>query len=274
MADTETTQYSPVNITNLKAGMLLERPLYIYLSSNNRYIQLAKELHPLENKTLEKIQKIGNVFSTKTPLEEKLPHLIETAAYVKNTCEDERLASFEKNFSIQEKTEWIKDHIFHAKNLIPVFFLNRALGVPRGEILKHVEDFSYETYEQCLRYCAIAGMFALWLGYYQKDLLSLFIEVLFCETLENKPKSLQTDPRFNLLTENQTAYSYDEFFEIQILAKWYAGLHPSLDISLSQLRVTRKLSKLLKLNIDDRAELEYDQDGKATKHGEYGDSAA
>lgn len=172
----EAKQYFEVRLDSLKVGMLLDRPLFIYLASNERYIQLTKPLSPLDEKDLEKMRKIGKIFSDQKGIDDQYPELSGAA---QKTCEilenkDMRFAPFEVEFYLREKLEWLRPILFtkfyrrvqrEADVLVPVFFVSRILSVPSKDLLELVAGKSVVHFEQGLRFCGHVGALGLFSGF-------------------------------------------------------------------------------------------------------------
>lgn len=274
----EDRKYSPVDITTLEAGMLVERPLYAYFSSNQKYIRLIEALHPLEVRTLEKFKKIGAVFSTEPSIDDRYASLSATARAVRLLCNDRDAASFEKNRSIRDTTRWLAPHVLKRGGdlYVPVFFFHRAFGVPNAETLQFMSDLSVVMCERSLKVATIAGVLALWLGYSDTAFLTQFAATVFCEevgrynnaavvsdfgkiTDEHRVASAQmivdghvpgvafVDERFTLVMSHKhsVAAAGDELRSLIEYARWVCGADDKETQGIAHWRVTRKLKKFL-----------------------------
>lgn len=179
----EQNKYIPVNIASLEAGMLVERPLYAYFSVSQKHIRMVSALQPLEARVLEKLQKIGSVFSTEEGLEKRYPELIGSGRRVRGLCDNRDAASFEKNAEIKKYTKWLVPFVFGPNKdlMAALFFFHRAFGAPPAETLQFVSDLSVTMCERSLKTSALAGVLALWLGYADSEYLTQFVGAVFCE---------------------------------------------------------------------------------------------
>lgn len=242
--------YMPVDAATVELGMLMDRPLYVYLEKNSRYICIIHAYQPVEQSHLDKIAKTsGKLFTSEVTVEEKLPLLKESVARVKELCESDD-APFEKNRALREATLWLQPHVLgpSTNTLATVFFFKRAFDVPRAATLQHVSDFSVEAQERCLKFAATAGLFALWLGYSSPAFLLQFVESLFCRELtaqEAVPGTSKQDHRFRKLVEigDNFKATTDELNEVVAFTRWVLTRKRGETVAPS-LRVTRKLSKL------------------------------
>ncbi len=182
------TKFIPVSIESLKVGQLVERPLYVFLASNARYILLVKPLHPLEERIFGKFLKLGQVFSTQPALDLIFPRLQNGARDVRAICDDEGKAPFEKNREIAALTDWLAPRVLHKNGdaMSALFFFHRAFGVPKPETLVYLSDLSVEMYERSLKLAAVSGVLALWLGYSDTAFLTQFAESVFCEEISSE----------------------------------------------------------------------------------------
>ena len=275
---TEVRKFVPVDITTLEAGMLVERPLYGYFSSNQKHIRLCKAMTPLEARTLEKLKKIGAVFSTEPSIDDRFTTLTATARAVRLFCDDRDAASFEKNRSVRDMTRWLVPHALkRGGNLFaPVFFFHRAFGVPNAETLQFVSDLSVVMCERSLKVATISGVLALWLGYSDTAFLTQFAATVFCEEVgryhdalivgeqgavsdEHRVASAQMitegrvpglsfiDERFTLLMSKRASViaAGDELRSVIDYARWVCGAETSETQGIAHWRVTRKLKKFL-----------------------------
>lgn len=201
----------------LRIGALVERPLYIWLTSNKRFIQMVKALHPLEQTAVDKFKRYGNVYSPVPAFEKLYGGLIRSIHEIRDILDVEDTPNYSTHSKVLELTKWLVPHAWPVlekipvpaslkasekieeksandgqippgvfppiNNKIPVIFIHRILGVPRQETLHHLAEHSIVMYERALVTAAHAGLYAIWLGFLNKEMLSKFIEVIFCEEI-------------------------------------------------------------------------------------------
>ncbi len=234
-------KFVPVEMTKLQAGMLVDRPLHIFLPANQRYILMVNAFQPLEPRVLDKLKHFGQVFSTEPELDERYPQLAEAARSVRALCDDPEIAPFEKNRSLRGISSWIIDCVLGTSrdDYAPLFFFHRAFGVPKPETLLYVADFSVDAYERGLRLAAVSGLLALWLGYSDTGYLMQLAETVFCAELRGTnlavPGVDAADFRFR-----QTGRG-DELAELVELAQWIVMRVPGARLPAT--RVARKIER-------------------------------
>lgn len=245
--NTEELEYTPLEIESLEVGMLLDRPLYVHLPTNNRYVLLVKPLQQLEEATFAKLKRFGKIFTIGSTVVERYPELAGTAKILRTLCDDNQRAPFEKNREVYEATRWLYPLLFGAGAdvLVPIFFVRLAFDVPRPETLLHVSDFSVESYERGIALGAIACLLAAWLGYTDSAFLSQFAETTFCRELVERefiPGVDESDHRFRVLAAigDNFAATGDELAEVVQLARWIAR---GAQGDMPRLRVSRKLKQ-------------------------------
>ena len=234
-------KFVPVEIGKLQAGMLVDRPLHIFLPANQRYILMVKAFQPLESRVLDKLKHFGQVFSTEPELDARYPQLAEAARTVRALCDDAETAPFEKNRNLRTVSNWIIDCVLGSSrdDYAPLFFFHRAFGVPKPETLLYVADFSVNAYERGLRLAAISGLLALWLGYSDTGFLVQLAETVFCAEIRGASAAVPgvdaADFRFR-----QTGRG-DELAELVELAQWIVMRAPGARLPGS--RVARKIER-------------------------------
>ncbi|MBI3555155.1 MAG: hypothetical protein HY074_02685 [Deltaproteobacteria bacterium] len=230
-----------MEIAKLQAGMLVDRPLHIFLPTNQRFILMVNAFQPLEPRVLEKLKRFGQVFSTEPELDQRYPQLAEAARAVRALCDDTETAPFEKNRSLRAVSGWIVDCVLGSgrDDYAPLFFFNRAFGVPKPETLLHVADFSVDAYERGLRLAAVSGLLALWLGYADTGYLVQLAETVFCAEIGgvsgNVPGVAKADFRFRQASRG------DELAELVELAQWIVMRAPGSPLPVS--RIARKIER-------------------------------
>lgn len=269
-------KYIAVDMGSLEPGMLVERPLYGYFSVGQKYIRMVAPLQPLEPRVLEKLQKIGSVFSTEEGIEKRYPDLIGTGRIVRRFCDNRDVPPFEKNAEVKKFTKWLVPLVLGPnKDLTAsLFFFHRAFGAPPAETLQFVSDLSVTMCERSLRTSALAGVLALWLGYTDTEYLTQFAGAVFCEEVgrysqegfvdelsevsdderavaaamlrEGKIPGLESvDERFKLLLSSRDliASAGDEMKSVVEYARELSGVRP--EGSTETWRVSRKLKEFL-----------------------------
>jgi hypothetical protein len=262
------SQLVPIQLDSLKTGMLIDRPLYLFFPSSKRYIQIARPLHLLEQQTIMKIRRIGNVYSTEKPLEDRFPDMAKTVKIVRDSCESKTLAPFEKNAVIEKKTEWLAKLVlkFPTDVTPALFFFHRLCNVPAPRTLIYVSDLSVDSYERCLKLAAVSSVIALWLGFHDLKFLGQLAESIFVEEVggfqDNKtpgenehewrgmglelvergkvPGVSQWDHRFKMLMADRI--DGDELGEIVTLAR---GLLQESESHVAAARYSRVAKKLM-----------------------------
>jgi hypothetical protein len=230
-------QFAAVDLDGLKEGMLVDRPLHIYLPKNGRYILLVRPLQPLERKAIDKFRKVGSAFSSEEAIATKYPRLESSAEEVRKICTSDTLAPFEKNRELRSATDWLVPFVLGSQRALDaaLFFFHRAFEVPRPETLLHVSDHSVAAYEESLAVSATTGVLALWLGYHDPAFLRQLVETVFCRHIASQqtvPGTTPADFRFSVLDSQ-------ELGEIVQVARALNGLGgPS-----GQPRVARKLGR-------------------------------
>ncbi|MEW6057169.1 MAG: hypothetical protein AB1540_11200 [Bdellovibrionota bacterium] len=264
-------KYKTVDLTTLRVGMLVDRPLYMFLPSQNKYVCMIRELHPLEERTLEKFKRLGNVYSSLGTLGERFPKLRRSAVIVNELCESTDVPSFDKNRRIRRATRWLVPHLFDQNSLATVLFFYRTFRIPVSETLFYVADLSIENYEKSVRLSTTAGLIALWLGYSNASFIRQFVETAFCEAIaaqglsseggsfllsdEQRRKALQLieskkvpgvpmlDQRFKSLLASQNTCKAlgDELVEVLEFSRWVCGQEQMNFQRVEQMRIARKL---------------------------------
>lgn len=192
-------KYIAVDPANLKVGMLVDRPLFVHLTKNGKYVRLANAFAPLTIKTHEKLMSYGKIFSTADTLNARYPDLEFTAETIKSICQKNELAPFEKNNELKVTLAPIIDKVFKntsTGNWDPtasglgfglndvsycVFLMNRAFKFTEGHGLEYLENLSVDHYLESLRRAAIAGMFALLIDYSDYELIRQYMVAVFAE---------------------------------------------------------------------------------------------
>ena len=234
-------KFVPVEIAKLQAGMLVDRPLHIFLPANQRYILMVKPFQPLEQRMLDKLKHFGQVFSTEDEIDQRYPQLAAAASEVRALCDNVEVAPFEKNRSLRGVSNWIVDCVLGSSrdDYVPLFFFHRAFGVPKPATLLYVADFSVDAYERGLRLAAITGLLALWLGYSDTGYLVQLAETVFCSEIRGTniavPGVEEADFRFR-----QTGRG-DELAELVELAQWLVMRVPGSPLPSS--RIARKIER-------------------------------
>lgn len=189
MSENQNTNYKLVEFYSLKVGMLIERPIYAHLTANDKYILLAKALHPLEQSAYDKMRRFTKLYSPLDAIDQQYPKLPEAAFEIKKAFEENKLAPFELNLLILQKTEWLIESVLDFENtqglsmqsIAPVIFFHRVFNVPVAETLQYLADQSIVTYEKALKRAATAGLIALWLGFNNSKFLTQYVSAAFCE---------------------------------------------------------------------------------------------
>lgn len=240
MATGHNRSFIPVELEKLQAGMLVDRSLHVHLPANDRYVMLAKALHPLEQATLDKIKRYGGAFAAEPEITSRFPTLELTAQAIRDACDNGELAPFEKNLAARNASEWVVDALFgkHCDPTPPLFVFHKAFGVPRPETLLHVSDLSVEACERGIKLAAVAGLIALWLGYSDTQFLIQFAETVFCAEARvagSAPGIVAPDRRF--LKPGPA----DELPESIELARWLLDNPPGA--LAPNLRIVKKLRR-------------------------------
>ncbi|MBI2604595.1 MAG: hypothetical protein HYW49_00805 [Deltaproteobacteria bacterium] len=191
MENASSQTFVAVDEASLKEGMILDRPLYIFLERNQRFVRLANALHPLEERVFSKLRKSGKIFSTIEPSETRYPRLTAAAKNVRALCEDRDAAPFEKNRETRAALKPVIEIVFQNdadgltlnEPVAAVLFMHLVLGVPAAGTLRCLEDRSVEAYERGIKCAAVCGIFALLLGYADTGLLRQYISAVFCSEL-------------------------------------------------------------------------------------------
>lgn len=191
MENASSQTFIAVDEASLKEGMILDRPLYIFLEQNQRYVRLVHALHPLEERVFSKLRKSGKIFSTIESPERRYPRLTAAAKNARALCEDRDAAPFEKNRETRAALKPVIEIAFRngteglALNdpAAAVLFIHLVLGVPPAETLRSLEDLSVEAYERGIKCAALCGIFALLLGYADAGLLRQYVSAVFCSEL-------------------------------------------------------------------------------------------
>jgi hypothetical protein len=234
-------KFVPVEIAKLQAGMLVDRPLHIFLPANQRYILMVKPFQPLEQRVLDKLKHFGQVFSPVDELDLRYPQLAAAALEVRTLCDNVELAPFEKNRSLRGVSSWIVDCVLGLSrdDYAPLFFFHRAFGVPKPETLLYVADFSVDAYERGLRLAAVTGLLALWLGFSDTGFLVQLAETVFCAEIRGTNVAIPgvDTPDFRF---RQTGRG-DELAELVELAQWIVMRVPGSPLPVS--RIARKIER-------------------------------
>lgn len=239
-------QFEPVDVSKLSEGMLLDRPLYVHLSANDRYIMLANAFMPLDPDVLVKFRRFGKVYSSVPAAAARFPLIERTARAVREQLLNDELAAFERNRGVRDATLWLVDYVFGvAETFDPiVLFVHHAFGVPDSKMLLHVSNLSVASFERDLKASALSGLIALWMGYTDVEFITQFVETVFCTEAHKSgslPGAKKHDRRFEHLGGS------DELADIVLVASFIERRKKGGALLPSNSRVARKLAKLFNL---------------------------
>lgn len=177
------SQYIAVDVTQLRVGALVDRPLYARMQSRNKYILMARALHPLDQNVLSRFQTFGYVYSVFPPLDERYPDLVGTVHRVREIFADETLAPFERSAAFRKATLWLSDIVLKKNGdaFAAVFFLSRLLNSPRTETIQFVSDLSVDLHERSLKVASVACLLLMWVGHLDERVQKDLISAIFCE---------------------------------------------------------------------------------------------
>jgi len=284
-------EYIPVDVSQLRVGTLVDRPLYARMESRNKFILMARSLHPLEQKTLDRFLRFGHVYSIFPALDERYGKLAMSVKRVEELLFDGSLAPFEKTSLIRKDTEWLSDLVMKKNGDadVAVFFLNKLLHVPHPQTIDYVVEHSVDLHEHSLRVASVATLLLLWTEAPKEEFLKDFLTSIYCEEL-----SVYRDdsPNLRLIAmatagytaqDSDRAYSFelakkgeipgisnldrrvvetlsrrgkmiqygDELAEIVELARWICGGTGVQFRVLWESRLVRKLSRLMNFSLTD-----------------------
>lgn len=187
---------------SIQLGMLMDKSLYVFLESNNKYVRIVKQLHPVDERIMEIIKKSKILFTKDHSIESLYPELPVISENLKNLCISNDFPSFEKHRRIQlllqtmiikcfknnSGPEWDPTKVNSELQIqdanLCVFLINRAFGLPKPESLMFLENISVGIYEISIVRAAISGIFALLLGYNDYNFIYQYVHSVFYEEIK------------------------------------------------------------------------------------------
>ncbi len=226
-ANNQSQKYFEISCDSLMIGALVDRPLYIYLPKNEKYICILNAFHPIDSRIHSKLLKSGRVFSTLDSAKNRYPEIIHHSQIIRELCQNQELTHFEKNLFIFKALQniletFIKDTSTHEwdptateSGLIlndthaAAIFITETFQAPIHGSLEYLENLSIECFNQGLIRAVYAGIFALLLEYTDYEFIRQYCTAVFYDEVRRWvkldseiPEFKKLDKRFQLMVSN------------------------------------------------------------------------
>lgn len=179
--------YHEISLDTLSEGILLDRALSVFLPANNRYVQVAPALLPLEARVLRVIKKYGTAWSDEPPFNQRYPLFQQTEEQLRSLLSDSEMAPFEKQIKIQKTLLWVWRELALLSaapnfNLVTVLMVH-VLSSPKPETLSYFSERSLDITQHSLKVASVAAFILLSSSYSNKEFLASIMNAAFCARL-------------------------------------------------------------------------------------------